>query len=171
MPPLRASEAPAIWLRSSRGSCRSRLACTRRASASVVTSAIALAIGSCSAWASRSAATASGSALSSATITVSVGPAIWSIPTRPKTRRFASATKTLPGPTILSTRGTVSVPNAIAPTACAPPIANARSTPQTSAAASVAAGGQPSRPGGEQITTSSQPATRAGTAIITTVDG
>ena len=45
-----------------------------------------------------------------ATTITSLGPAIESISTSPKTRRLASATNRLPGPTILSTRGTPSHP-------------------------------------------------------------
>ena len=44
-----------------------------------------------------------------------------SIPTWPKTRRFAAATYAFPGPTILSTGAIVAVPKASAATACAPP--------------------------------------------------
>ena len=65
---------------------------------------------SCSACESMSAASHTGSAVLSATMSISLGPAIMSMATWPKTWRFASATKALPGPTILSTRGTVSVP-------------------------------------------------------------
>ena len=52
-----------------------------------------------------------------------------SIPTWPNTARLAAATKRLPGPVILSTPGTVSVPYAKAATACAPPMVNTRVTP------------------------------------------
>ena len=52
----------------------------------------ARAIGSCSAWARRSAATCDADAVRSATTTTSLGPATRSIPTSPKTRRLASAT-------------------------------------------------------------------------------
>lgn len=65
---------------------------------------------SCSAWARRSAASQRGSADSSAAITTSVGPAMESMPTSPNTRRLAAATYAFPGPTILSTRGTDTVP-------------------------------------------------------------
>ena len=54
--------------------------------------------GPCSAWLSRSTATTNGSAASSATIRVSVGPANRSMPTSPKSCRLASATYALPGP-------------------------------------------------------------------------
>ena len=50
----------------------------------------------------------------SARMSTSVGPAIMSMPTWPTTWRLASATQRLPGPTILSTRGTVAVPYASA---------------------------------------------------------
>ena len=75
-------------------------------------------------------------------------------------------TNTLPGPHILSTCGTLSVPNAIAAIACAPPMPNSRSTPAASAAASVTGDGS-----GVQTTTSDTPATFAGIADISTVEG
>ena len=65
---------------------------------------------SCSAWLNRSAATQAGSLFPSATTRISLGPAIMSMSTCPNTFRLAAATKTPPGPTILSTWGTVSVP-------------------------------------------------------------
>ena len=40
------------------------------------------------------------------------GPAIESMSQRPNTKRLAAVTHALPGPTILSTRGTAAVPNA-----------------------------------------------------------
>jgi hypothetical protein len=67
-----------------------------------VTSTLA-ASGSCSAWLIRSAATCRGSAVSSASTAISVGPASASIPTTPRTSRFAAVTQTLPGPVIMST--------------------------------------------------------------------
>ena len=45
------------------------------------------------------------------------------MPTRPETSSFAAVTQRLPGPTILSTAGIVSVPYARAAIACAPPTA------------------------------------------------
>ena len=65
---------------------------------------------SCSAWLKRSIATQSGGVVPSASTRISLGPAIMSMPTWPKTRRLALATYALPGPVILSTRGTVAVP-------------------------------------------------------------
>ena len=76
----------------------------------------------CSDCASRSRATSSGSAPSVATTTSSLGPASPSMPTTPATWRLASVTYAFPGPTITSTRGTVSVPYASAAIAWAPPI-------------------------------------------------
>ncbi len=64
---------------------------------------------SCSAWDRKSAAIQAGSP-PSATTTISDGPAIMSMPQVPKTWRLAAATNLLPGPTILSTAGTDSVP-------------------------------------------------------------
>ena len=52
----------------------------------------------------------SGSVLPSHTMRISDGPATMSMPTTPNTRRLAAATYALPGPTILSTCGTVDVP-------------------------------------------------------------
>ena len=57
-----------------------------------------------------SAATHRGSDLPSARTKISLGPAIMSMATLPKTFRLAVATKMPPGPTILSTAGMVSVP-------------------------------------------------------------
>ena len=62
--------------------------------------------------------------------------------------------------------GTLSVPYAIAAIACAPPITNTRSTPARRAAASVSGDGP-----GVVITISRTPATRAGMAVMITVDG
>ena len=50
-------------------------------------------------------------------------PASPSMPTRPNAHRFASCTQALPGPTTTSTAATLSVPQASATTAWAPPIA------------------------------------------------
>ena len=65
---------------------------------------------SCSAWLMRSAAKNSGFAVLSAMTRISLGPAIMSISMVPYSNFFAVATKMLPGPTTLSTFGTVSVP-------------------------------------------------------------
>jgi len=72
----------------------------------------------------------------SAITSTSEAPATMSIPTTPKTRRFAAATNALPGPQILSTAGTLAVPYASAAIACAPPIVKTRVTPARHAAAS-----------------------------------
>ena len=101
-------------------------------------------------------------------MSTSVGPATMSIPTWPTTWRLASATQRLPGPTILSTRGTVAVPNASAPTACAPPIRKIRVTPDRAQAASTVS---VTPLGGTTATISCTPATSAGTAFMTTDDG
>ena len=73
-------------------------------------SSTAHAIGSCSSCEARSATIWSASAPASATTRISLGPARPSMPTTPKTARLARVTKTLPGPVILSTAGTLSVP-------------------------------------------------------------
>ena len=93
-----------------------------------------------------------------------------SMPTAPNTWRLAVATKMLPGPTILSTFGTVCVPYANAATACAPPIVNTLLTPATAAAANTSWFNSP--PGvGTTIMISCTPATCAGMAFINTEDG
>ena len=53
---------------------------------------------------------ASGSAVSSAITSTSLGPAGRSVATRLETRSFASVTQRLPGPTILATGSISSVP-------------------------------------------------------------
>ena len=125
----------------------------------------------CSAWATRSAATQSASAESSARITTSLGPASWSMATRPCTCRFASATNALPGPTILATAPMRAVPQARAAMAWAPPTRNtASSTPATTRAAA-RAGLRSSARGGVTTVTTGTPATRAGIAFISTDEG
>ena len=102
---------------------------------------------------------------------VSLGPYSASMPTLPNTSRLAIVTKMLPGPTILSTRGIVSVPYASAAIASAPPARNTRSTPAISAATSFSGATTPSSPAGLIITSSLTPATFAGIAVISTDDG
>ena len=70
----------------------STAAITARPNASEVVTSAAGESGPCSAWPSRSAATISGSAVSSAMTATSDGPASRSIATRPNSWRFASAT-------------------------------------------------------------------------------
>ena len=77
----------------------------------------------------------------------------------------------LPGPVILSTLGTLSVPNASAAIAPAPPMRKMRSTPATSAAATISARILPPREGGVAMTISFTPATFAGIAFMSTVLG
>ena len=131
---------------------------------------IACAISSCSACENRSIATQSAWALESAITSTSEGPATMSMPTRPNTRRFAAATYAFPGPTILSTAGTVAVPKASAATACAPPTRTMRSTPAKAAAAST---GPLTTPSGVGVTmiNSRTPATLAAMALMTTDEG
>ncbi len=93
------------------------------------------------------------------------------MPTMPATSRFAAATYTLPGPTITSTGRMVSVPYASAAIACAPPTRYTSSNPTSAAAASVGAATCPSGPAGTHSTTSGTPATCAGIAVMSTVDG
>src|SRR6187549_4123815 len=65
-----------------------------------------------------------------------------------------------------STGGTVAVPKASAATACAPPTAYTSSIPSSRATTSVASAGF-----GVTTETLPTPATRAGTAVITSDDG
>src|SRR5262249_9487015 len=144
---------------------------TASATCSSQVTRIAAPSGPCSACASKSAATRVGSAVSSATTTSSDGPGRDSMPTMPATSRLASVTYTLPGPTTTSTGGIDFVPYANAAIACAPPTRYTSSTPTNAAAANVAAGTLPSGPGGTQRASSGTPATRAGIAVMRTVDG
>src|SRR6266478_5085820 len=64
-----------------------------------------------------------------AMMSVSVGPASKSMPTRPNNWRLASATNAFPGPTSMSTGAMFSVPRAMAAIACTPPNAKISSAP------------------------------------------
>ncbi len=127
--------------------------------------------GPCSAWLNRSAATWAGSAVSSASTMTSEGPAGMSIATWPKTSSLAAVTHAFPGPTILSTARTVSVPQARAPIACAPPITYNSSTPISPQAPRSASERAPSLPAGVATANSRTPASRAGMADMSTDDG
>ncbi len=168
--PRAASERPMICARAMVGSRRSmqRATASRKAASGLIR--MDCACSSCSACENRSSAIHSGSVPPSQITAISDGPAIMSMPTSPNTWRLASATYTLPGPTILSTRGTVAVPKASAATACAPPIVNTRSTPAIAAAASTTSFSSP-RGAGTTITSSPTPATRAGMPFISTDEG
>ena len=63
---------------------------TASASAALSVTSTAPASGSCSAWLIRSAATCTGSAVSSARIAISVGPASESMPIQPRSSRLAA---------------------------------------------------------------------------------
>ena len=110
-------------------SCRGRVARSSSittgslaANAASVVSRIDWLSGPCSACDRKSLATKRASALPSAIIITSDGPAGISIAAAPRlTCCLASITKRLPGPKILLTRGTLSVPKAMAAMACAPP--------------------------------------------------
>ena len=123
--------------------------------------------GSCSACARISAATKLGFALESAIIPISDGPAGKSISALSRRSILAAVTKTLPGPTILSTFFMDSVPSARAAIACAPPTRYISDTPAISNATMVSG----FIGGGEQAHISLTPATRAGTAVMSAVDG
>ena len=168
--PLLSMDALAISVLGSSAICRSSSAVTACAKASLSVTRTAEAILSCSACESKSAAMISASELPSAITRISLGPAIISIETCPNTCFFASATKALPGPTILSTRGMLSVPYASAATACAPPILKIRSTPAISAAAMISGFNFPSF-AGVTMQTSLTPAIFAGIQSISTVEG
>ena len=56
------------------------------------------------------------------------------MPTVPYSWRFASATNAFPAPTTMSDGTPSSSPNAIAASACTPPIAKTRSAPEARAA-------------------------------------
>src|SRR5574344_308088 len=101
----------------------------------------------------------------------SLGPAGISMATSwSDTCCFAAMTYWLPGPKILYTFGTDSVPYAIAPIACTPPALNILLTPATRAATRMAGFTLPSLLGGVQRTISLQPAILAGVASINTVE-
>ena len=128
---------------------------------------------SCSAWLSRSAATVAGSALSSAMVINSDGPAGRSMPGPPgsdETNALAAATQALPGPQIRSQRGISPAPNAKAAIACAPPTVQISSMPAISAASATARSSPPSGRGGVTTVSRSTPATRAGMASISRVE-
>ena len=78
--------------------------------------------------------TIAASAVSSAMTATSEGPANTSMPTRPNSVRFASATNLLPGPTMTSAALPVNRPKAIAAIACTPPSVMITSAPALSKA-------------------------------------
>ncbi len=129
-------DSPATPFLLSPRSCLRTSAATFLPIAGEVVTSMAEASSSCSAWPRRSAAIQEASPVPSFIMSISLGPATMSMSTAPNTRRFAVATYTFPGPTILSTRGMLRVPYASAPTAWAPPAAKTLSTPATRAAAS-----------------------------------
>jgi len=84
---------------------------------------------------------------------------------------LAAATYALPGPTIVSTAGTVLVPWASAAIACAPPTRKTcSSTPATTIAAATAGFASRER-GGVTTTIRPTPATLAGIAFMRTDEG
>ena len=108
--PAAASDAARVSRRRRVGSWRASSSSTASARAVEVVTSRAGESAPCSAWLSRSAATWTGSAVSSATTMTSVGPAGMSMAQRSSTSSFAAVTQALPGPTILSTRPIDSVP-------------------------------------------------------------
>ena len=87
---------------------------------------------------------------------------------RAKQSCLAVATYTLPGPTILSTRGTLCVPYAMAAIACAPPSLTIWEIPAIFAAARMTAGTLPAASGGVHRKIFDTPAILAGIAAIST---
>ncbi len=96
---------------------------------------------------------------------------IESIPTRPYICCLAMVTKMPPGPNILSTRGIVSVPKAMAATACAPDARKIRVTPDSRAATNFSGFTVPSARAAVTPITSVTPAATPGTAVWMTEDG
>ena len=114
----------AVSARGKRASWRAIACSVCAANCALVVTNITWLSAPCSAWESRSLAINSGSAASSAMTNTSEGPAGISMAVPLCTTwRLASVTKALPGPKILSTLATVSVPCAMAKMACAPPTA------------------------------------------------
>jgi hypothetical protein len=93
------------------------------------------------------------------------------MPTTPETWRLASVTNAFPGPTILSTEGTLFVPNVSAAIACAPPAFTTVVAPARFAAYKTSGWIDPSERGGVHTTICPTPATNAGTTVIATDDG
>ena len=161
----------AISLRGNKANCLSTSSFTLSANASEFVTRITCESTPCSAWESKSAATNTGFAVSSATTATSDGPAGISIATSCRlTCCLAAMTNWLPGPKILLTFGTDSVPYAIAPIACTPPALKILFTPAILAAIRMAGFTLPSRLGGVQSTISLHPAILAGVANISTVE-
>jgi hypothetical protein len=84
----------------------------------------------------------------------------------PETMLLAAVTKRLPGPTITSQGGQPPTPKASAATACAPPTQSSASAPASKAAAIVMGSGR-----GLATQTVATPATRAVTAVMSTLLG
>ncbi len=102
-------------------------------------------------------------------IAISVGPATTSMPTLPKSCRFASATYAFPAPTSMSAGSTPQSPNAIAASACTPPRQRIASAPEVAIAWSIAGWIPPPRCGGAAATTCRTPAT-LGTITVMNAD-
>ena len=120
---LLASAPRAVSARGSSASWLSTASATACAIAASGVSRITCESGPCSACDSRSEATNAGVAPASAITSTSEGPAGMSMAAPSRrwlTCRLASVTKALPGRKIFATRGTLSVPNAVAAIACAP---------------------------------------------------
>src|SRR5690606_11791403 len=153
------------------GSRRSISDSTASTSSGSVVTSTAGESGPCSAWHKRSTATNVGSEVRSARTRTSDGPAGRSMAQDPNTSSLAAVTQAFPGPTIFSTGSSDSVPYARAAIAWAPPMAHTSVAPARRHAASITSGTVPSGASGEATTISSTPATRAGTTVMTTVDG
>mmetsp|Transcript_21898 Transcript_21898/g.44377 ORF Transcript_21898/g.44377 Transcript_21898/m.44377 type:complete len:200 (+) Transcript_21898:330-929(+) len=144
--------------------------CTSTSTASIVPSSRHTRIGrastSCSACASKSAATVAGSAEASAMTSTSEGPASMSIAHLPCTSDLAAVTHWFPGPTMMLAAGQPPTPCAMAAIACAPPSLSIPSALATNAAAFVTWSGW-----GLETHTFGTPASRAVMAVIMTLDG
>mmetsp|Transcript_40042 Transcript_40042/g.87432 ORF Transcript_40042/g.87432 Transcript_40042/m.87432 type:complete len:218 (-) Transcript_40042:487-1140(-) len=148
-------------------SCLRRAAFTLAMTPASAVTRIGRASVSCSAWASRSAAITSGSAVLSARTSTSLGPASMSMPQKPFTMDLAAVTHLFPGPTMMSQAATPGTdPYAMAAIACAPPTATRQSAPATKAAPLVTSDGL-----GEATMTSATPAARAVHTVISTEEG
>lgn len=93
-----------------RGDLTRQFLSTASASSTLSVTSTAAAITSCSACEMRSAATCRGSAVASARIAISVGPASASMPMTPLSSRLAAVTQMLPGPVTRVTGSHSSVP-------------------------------------------------------------
>mmetsp|Transcript_50617 Transcript_50617/g.126023 ORF Transcript_50617/g.126023 Transcript_50617/m.126023 type:complete len:210 (-) Transcript_50617:455-1084(-) len=166
-PFLHASVAVSLLGDGMAASCLTTSELTASTSCLLVDTRMGLASTSCSACASRSAATVPGSAVSSQMTSTSLGPASMSIAVPDcDTRLLAAVTHWLPGPTMMSHLGTGPMPCESVATACAPPTLSIPSALATWAAAIVTWSGW-----GLATHTCLTPAARAVQAVMSTDEG